>query len=229
MSENLFGRVKRLVSGAVNDGVDALEASMPDATMAEAIREIERTIDDVRDELSMITKERHIAGKRVQLSKNKIAELKGKVAAALHAGREDLAQAAVERELDLEAQIPVLEETQADATKKIARLNSYLAALQGRKAEMQAELDAFKLAQYQDVGTGAKIDGLDHIDRHEERAESAERTFDRVMKNSTGVAAIGKSDRDTIAKLVELESIERLNKISDRLDSYRKELAEASA
>ena len=135
----------------------------------------------------------------------------------------------VERELDLEAQIPVLEETQADASKKIVKLNSYVEALQGRKAEMQAELDAFKLAQYQDVGNGSENDALGQIDRYEDRAESAECTFNRVMTNSTGVAAIGKSDRDTIAKLVELESIERSNKISNRLDSYRKELTETSA
>jgi len=229
MSDKLFGRVKRLVSGAVNGGVDALEASMPDATMGEAICEIERTIRDVRDELSAIAKERHIAGRRVQLSKDKIEALQGKVAAALKAGREDLAEAAVERELDLEAQIPVLEETQVDATKRIARLNSYVAALQGRKAEMQVELDAFKVAQNQDVDFSSVIDGVGQFDRLEERAESAENAFNRVMTNSTGVAAIGKSDRDTIAKLVELESIERSNKISNRLDSYRKELSETSA
>jgi len=229
MSENLFGRVQRLVSGAVNDGVDALEASMPEATMGEAIREIERTIGDVRDELSAIAKERHIAGRRVQLSKDKIAALREKVTAALKAGREDLAQAAVERELDLEAQIPVLEETQADASEKIVRLNSYVAALQGRMAEMQAELEAFERAQNQDVGDGTLSDGLGQIDRYEDRAESAECTFNRVMKNSTGVAAIGASDRGTMAKLVELESIERLNKISDRLNVYRKELSETSA
>ena len=229
MSDKLFGRVKRLVSGAVNGGVDALEASMPDATMGEAICEIERTIRDVRDELSAIAKERHIAGRRVQLSKDKIEALQGKVAAALKAGREDLAEAAVERELDLEAQIPVLEETQVDATKRIARLNSYVAALQGRKAEMQVELDAFKVAQNQDVDFSSVIDGVGQFDRLEERAESAENAFNRVMTNSTGVAAIGRSDRDTIAKLVELESIERSNKISNRLDSYRKELSETSA
>ena len=224
MSETLMSRVKRLVSGVAYDGVEAIEAAMPETTMREAIREIDRTIDDVREALSKVTAERHVAGKRVKLSNDKIQNLGEKIETALAADREDLAQAAIERQIDLEAQIPVLEETKADATKRIAELNSYISALQGRKAEMDAELDAFRLAHSQ-LGEGMMTDGFGQTDRHENRAQKAEQAFDRVMKNATGVDSIGKSDRDTLAKLVELETIERANKVSKRLDAYRQNLA----
>lgn len=229
MSEKLFSRVKRLISGALYNSVEVVEAAMPEVTMREAIREIDQTIDDVREELRKVTGERHIAGKRIKLSQDKINGLQEKIETAMKADREDLAQAAIERELDLEAQIPVLEEAQSVANKQIAELNSYISALQGRKSEMEAELDAFSQTVREAEGNQVVVEGLNGTERHEKRAEKAEQAFDRVLKNSTGVDSIGKSDRETIAKLVELEAIERQNKISNRLEAYRKELAEETA
>ena len=229
MSETLISRVKRLVSGAVYDGVEAIEAAMPETAMREAIREIDRTIDDVREELRKVTGERHIAGKRIKLSNDKIQSLGDKIETALSADREDLAQAAIERQIDLEAQIPVLEETQEDATKRIAELNGYISALQGRMSEMEAELDAFKLSHAQEAGDLAMTDGFGQTDRHENRVQKAEQAFDRTMKNATGVESIGRSDRETLAKLVELETVERQNKVSKRLDAYRANQAKKTA
>ena len=228
MSENLFSRVKRLISGAIYDSVEAVEQAMPEVAMREAIREIDQTIDDVREELRKVTGERHIAGQRIKLSRDKIAGLHDKIETALKSDREDLAQAAIERELDLEAQIPVLEETQAEANNQISELNSYISALRGRKAEMEAELDAFSKALRETQGDHGVAESLGRTDRHETRAEKAEQAFDRVIKNASGVENIGQSDRETIAKLVELEGIERHNKVSNRLESYRKKLAEKS-
>lgn len=228
MSESLLGRVSRLVSGAIYGGVEAVEAAMPETSMREAIREIERTIDDVRSELQRALSEQHIAGKRIQLSRDKIQKLGEKIETAMSAGREDLAAAAVERQLDLEDQIPVLEKAQADASDKISELNGYVAALRGRKAEMEAELDAYRLAEAQSAGDDV-VAGAAGVHRHERRAEQAQDAFDRVMKNATGVENVGRSDRETIAKLVELEGIERQNKIAERLAAHRRRFAQEIA
>ncbi|MFT7573987.1 MAG: phage shock protein A [Alphaproteobacteria bacterium] len=225
MSESLFGRVRRLVSGTVYDGIEAVEAAVPETTMREAIREIERTIEDVRDEVRKATGERHIAGRRIQFSRDKIEGLVEKINAGLAAGREDLAEAAVERQLDLEAQIPVLEKTQTDAADKTAELNGYVAALVGRRAEMEAELEAFRLARAQNANDLSAVNVHDASALHEKRADKAQEAFDRVMKNSTGVASVGRSDLETIAKLVELEGIERRNKVSERLADHRRQYA----
>ncbi|MFT5507785.1 MAG: phage shock protein A, partial [Hyphomicrobiaceae bacterium] len=170
MSESLFGRVRRLVSGTVYDGIEAVEAAVPETTMREAIREIERTIEDVRDEVRKATGERHIAGRRIQFSRDKIEGLVEKINAGLAAGREDLAEAAVERQLDLEAQIPVLEKTQTDAADKTAELNGYVAALVGRRAEMEAELEAFRLARAQNANDLSAVNVHDASALHEKRA-----------------------------------------------------------
>jgi phage shock protein A len=228
MSENLFGRVRRLVSGTVYGGIEAVEAAMPETTMREAIREIDRTIDDVRDEARKATGERQIAARRIQFSRDKIDGLAEKIDTAFAAGREDLAEAAIERQLDLEAQIPVLEKTQTEAGEKIAELNGYVAALRGRKAEMEAELDAFRLAEAQSAGDASVLTGEADTGNHEKRVEKAQDAFDRVMKNSTGVSPVGRSDRATVAKLVELEGVDRRKKISERLASHRRAFEEAN-
>lgn len=229
MSEKLMNRVRRLVSGAIYDGVEAVEAAMPEATMREAIREFDRTIEELREEMSKVQSERHIAGKRIKLSQEKIDTLATKIDTALQADREDLAQAAVERQMDLEVQIPVLEKTQQDASEKVAELSSYIDALRGRKAEMQEDLSAFQAARSQSQLDTDGVDGTCVNRDHEKRAERAENAFDRVMRNATGIDSIGKSDRETVSKLAELEVMERKNKIAARLDAHRQNIKDVKA
>lgn len=224
MSEKLLSRVKRLVSGAVYDRVEALESAMPEATMREAIREIERTIDELREEMAQAQAERHVAGKRIELSNNKIASLAEKIETALLANREDLAHAAIERQMDLEAQIPVLEKTQNEASETVIELGSYIDALRGRMAEMEEELDAYKEEVKLTADADGDISASNNQMKHEKRAEKAERAFDRVMKSAVGVGGMGRSDRATHAKLIELEVMERKNKIAKRLEAHRANL-----
>ena len=53
MAEGLVSRVKRLVSGSVNSLVDVVENASPEMVMKEAIREVDRAIDEVRDQLGL--------------------------------------------------------------------------------------------------------------------------------------------------------------------------------
>ena len=137
MSENLTSRVGRLLSGTANSLVDALENVAPEMVMEEAVREVDRAIDDVRNELGRVLSSRHLAGSRLAQENRKHEELSEKAALALKQGREDLAEAAVSRLMDVEAQIPVLEATIAQANEAEAELEGYIAALQARKREMQ--------------------------------------------------------------------------------------------
>ena len=51
MAENIASRVGRLISGTANMVVDTVENMAPEMVMEEAIREVDRAIDDVRAEL----------------------------------------------------------------------------------------------------------------------------------------------------------------------------------
>src|SRR5688572_16866289 len=110
MSETLSSRVKRLVSGTANSIVSSVEAMAPEMVMQEAIREMDQAIDDVRVELGQVLTRQHHASRRLASEDRRHEELKEQVRAALAEGREDLAEAGVERLLDIEAQIPVLQE-----------------------------------------------------------------------------------------------------------------------
>ena len=55
-----------------------------------------------------------------------------------------LAEAAIAQQLDIEAQIPVLEATIADSGSKEKELEGYITALQAKKREMQDELRLYR-------------------------------------------------------------------------------------
>src|SRR5215210_8711063 len=50
VAESIFARVRRIISGSVEDAVDAMERTGGPSVMREAIREVDRAIDDARAE-----------------------------------------------------------------------------------------------------------------------------------------------------------------------------------
>ena len=58
MAESIFVRVKRIVSGSVEDMVDSMERAGGTSVMREAVRELDRVVDDVKSERDAITARR---------------------------------------------------------------------------------------------------------------------------------------------------------------------------
>ena len=138
MSESLARRVARLVSGGFYAMLDKAEDCMPEAVMQENIRELERTIDEVRTELGKVLAQKHLATKKLADENNRHEQLAGQIATALDAGREDLAKAGIAEQLDIEARLPVLEQSLADCSSQERELDAFVAALLAKKREMQA-------------------------------------------------------------------------------------------
>jgi phage shock protein A len=220
MSENLVLRVKRLVSGSANGLVDALENAAPEMVMREAIRELDQAIDDVREELGRATASRYQSNRRLAMTKAKHEELTGKARLAVDQGRDDLAEAAIARQLDFEAQMPVLETAINDAAAKQQDLEGYLAALGGRRREMEADLAAFLAAQ-QAQDTDAATGSAGVAGAVERRAERAQNAFDRALNGGSGTPGMTTSDRETMAKLAELEKVVRRNSVAERLAAVK--------
>lgn len=216
MSEQLVSRVKRLVSGGVNSIVDAVENATPDMVMNEAIREVDSAIDEVRDEMGRVVASKHLASRRLMDANTKHETLTGQIATALDEGRDDLAEVAISKQMDLESQIPVLESAVSDAAVEEAELERYLEALQARRREMEEELAAFK--ETRAASETVTADGEAAASGSAERKVSkAERAFDRVMRNATGVPGSPGTSRGDAAKLAELEQLSRANRIKERL------------
>ena len=218
MADGLINRVKRLVSGSVNSIVDAVENAAPETVMKEAIREIDSAIDEVRDQLGLAIANKHHANKRLMEASAKHEELAEKLRLAVDQERDDLAEAAIARQLDLEAQIPVLEDALKDASLEESELESYISALTGRRREMEEDLQTYLASRPKE--TEALAGGAENA-QPDRKVENAETAFNRVLRGATGVPGTAKADNDTAAKLAELEMVSRENRIKERLAALK--------
>lgn len=225
MSEQLMSRVKRLVSGGVNSIVDAVENASPEMVMKEAIREVERATDEVRDELGRVLASKHLASRRLMDANSKHEDLSGQVELALAEKRDDLAEAAIAKQMDLESQIPVLESAISDANSEEAELEGYIRALDARRREMEDELSAFREAQKAETGSETATSAGSSP---EAKVSKAERAFDRVMRDASGLPGSSGSGRQDAAKLAELEKLSRENRIKERLAAVKAKQTEVA-
>jgi phage shock protein A len=150
-----------------------------------------------------------------------------KIELAVKEGRDDLAEAAIARQLDIEVQIPILETTISDCRAQETELEGYLAALQAKKREMKDELRQFRRRNQE--AAGARVadgdpgpDGNPSVEGKVARAESA---FERVYEKATGLPRSSQAgDRHSAAQLAELEEMTRKNKIQERLAAIKKDV-----
>lgn len=217
MSETLKTRVGRVITGSVHALLDRLEDQAPEAMMEQAIREAGSVIEEVRHALGTVSANRHLAQQQHARQNSLHAQLSSQIDEALAAGREDLARAAVARQLDIEAQLPVLETTLGEHSRQEAQLQGYVTALLAKRREMQDALADYRrsratataatAAARGTVGTGA-----------DSRIERAAEAFDRIYERETG---LGPSARDAslqqAAQLQELDDLVRSNKIAERM------------
>lgn len=220
MKESLGSRVGRLISGGFNALVDAVENAAPEVVMEQATREIDGAVDEVRAELGRVLANRHLAQKRLVEENRKHSELAEKIDFAVRESRDDLAEVAIARQMDVEAQIPVLEAAISAAGEKERELEGFISALQARKREMMDELRAYRESRAaaetaeatQAAGAGAGAGG---------KADRASAAFDRIMERNTGIGSPGTIDRKDAAKLAELEELSRSNRIKERLAAVK--------
>lgn len=219
MSETLSRRVGRLVSGGFHALIDAAENLAPEAVMNESIREIERAVDEVRAELGKVLAQKHLAAKKMADESNRHEAIDANLQAAVDAGRDDLAEAGIAEQMDIEARLPILEDTIADCAAQEKELEGFIAALQAKKREMQQQLQDWRAAQ-QSMGTGKTAGGngsdLNRIARDAEKSGNA---FDRVMGRQNAVHS--STDAAQLAKLKELEDLSRNNRIAERLAALK--------
>ncbi|WP_063068379.1 PspA/IM30 family protein [Neisseria flavescens] len=219
MSETLSRRVGRLVSGGFHALIDAAENLAPEAVMNESIREIERAVDEVRAELGKVLAQKHLAAKKMADESNRHEAIDANLQAAVDAGRDDLAEAGIAEQMDIEARLPVLENTIADCAAQEKELEGFIAALQAKKREMQQQLQDWRAAQ-QNIDTGKTAGGNgSNLNRIARDAEKSGNAFDRVMGRQNSVH--NSTDAAQLAKLKELEDLSRNNRIAERLAALK--------
>ncbi len=225
MTENITSRVGRIISGGLHQLVDAVENAAPETVMEQAIREIDSAIEDVRAELGKELATKHLASKRLTDAEVKHTDLSAKITVAIQENREDLAEAAIAQQLDLEAQRPVLEKTIRECDEKERELEGFISALQAKKREMKEELREFRQSRVRTLAAPAAA-GQPATASLESRVAHAESAFDRIQEKQTNLSGL-RSDLRTASQLAELEELARKNRIQERLAAAKAAMKKA--
>jgi phage shock protein A len=225
MAESIFLRVRRLVSGSIEDTVDAMERANSDSTMREAIREIDRAIDEVKADLEKAMTRRLQAARQQGLIAKRVEELTGKAKFALREQREDLAEGALARQVDLEQQVGGLETVQANSRTEEGKFEESLAALRSRKKELEEALAAFTIARTEaTMGGDGDFENSRNVERKVERAEAA---FNRAMTGAGGIA-VDRGSVEAINKIAEIDSMVKSQTVAERLAALKREVSQAA-
>lgn len=226
MKEGITSRVGRIIAGGANRLVDMLENSAPEMVLGEAVREIDNALYEVRSELGKVAAKKHLITSRLREKNRKQEDLSSKAELAIKQGREDLAEAAVAAQLDIEAQIPVLENTIRQCSESEKEFEGYIAALQARKREMQEELKVY--CKSKSEAGAIKNSGqkpATGISRVEARVTRAESVFDRFLEKSP--CRSHTDEMKTQSQLAELEDLSRKSRIQERLTTLKAKLEES--
>jgi len=191
MKEAIATRVGRLIVGSVNALIDAVEGAAPDVVLQQSLRDIDRTAEELRGELGQVVATRHLASKRLLDENRRHEDLAEQIELALAQAREDLAEAAIARQFDIEAQLPVLEASIVDCVARQKELEGFIAALAARRREVEEDLELAQTAR----GNGAAT------------------SVPPPPRASTPTADAG--------RLAELEALARGNRIRERLAAFK--------
>jgi len=227
MKESLSGRVGRLISGSFNALIDAVENAAPEIVMEEAIREIDGVIDEVRTELGRVVANKHMSNTRLMEENNKYEELSANIELAIEKNRDDLAEAAVSKQLDIEVQIPILENNISECSIKEKEFESYIQALQAKKREMKGELDNYREStkEAEAISGNGPVTSASTKESVNKKVEKAESAFDRVLEKATGLASVQRStDAKTAAQVAELQTMAHKNRVNERLQSIKSKM-----
>jgi phage shock protein A len=225
MSESVFVRVRRVLSGRIEDRVDEMERSNSDTVMREAIREVTRTIDEVRRDQQAAMTRRLQAARQEENAAKKIEELTAKARFAIGEGREDLAEGALSRQIELEEQVGKLKSVQELATAEGQKLEESLSALRARRSQMEEALAAFTIAKTEASHCGDE--GARSTVERERRLENAEAAFDRAMTGGGGIG-FTRGDAESINQVAEIDKIQRKASVSERLAALKAEQSKAA-
>ncbi|MCJ8327677.1 MAG: PspA/IM30 family protein [Campylobacterales bacterium] len=206
MNENIGSRVSRLISGSINALMDKAEGLSPELIMKESIREVDSIIDEVKILLGKENVQERITKKQLDSETNKHVKLNEQIEIAVNENRDDLAKVAISRQIDIESQMPILEESLAKILKGINKLENYIDALNAKKREMNQELIEFIEIQKNQKTNNSVENNID----------KAEAAFNRV---NSSIKSKLLDDNDV--KLAELDTLSRNNRVSERLEKLK--------
>jgi phage shock protein A len=220
MADSLRVRVARVIAGGAHALIDKIEDAAPVAMLEQSVREVDAIIDEVRAELGLIAANRHLAQQQ-HLSLNREHEqLAASISTALNESRDDLAKTAISRQLDIEAQLPILETSLAELGGREKEMSGFVDALLGKKREMETAIRDFESSRRAaDASTAMTANATNKMGA---KLDAAQSSFDRTYQRQSGLSPAARgATLEQSARLKELNDMVRDNKISERLQALK--------
>jgi len=219
MANNLRLRVTRLITGGAHALLGKMEDAAPLALLEQSVREVEQLTDEVRAELGRLVANRHVAQQQLLRLSQEHDTLTAAITTALAQQREDLAKPAIARQIDIEAQQPILESSLAELGRQDQELSSFIEALMGKKREMDKAIADFEAARRLSENPAAAAAASSNTAARLQHAQSA---FDRTYQRQTGLGPTAHSaGLAQAAQLTELNQLVLDNKINERLAALK--------
>lgn len=219
MADNLRSRVARVIAGGAHALLDKIEDAAPVAVLEQSVRELDQVTGEVRAELGLVAANRHLAQQQ-HLRLNKEHDALGiALTTALQEVRDDLAKTAIARQIDIEAQLPILESSLGELSQQEKELSSFIDALMGKKREMQKAVQDLEASRRLAESTAM---GRSTVSNAVVKAQSAQSAFDRTYQRQTGLSPAGHgATLEQTGKINELNQLVLDNKISERLAALK--------
>lgn len=214
-TENIVSRIGRLIAGMAHGAVDSAERANAKPVLEQAIREIDAAAEEVRGDIGRKTAERfRVAARRKELAAE-LADLDGKISLEVEQARDDLAAAGIERQLDIESQLGVLDALLKDIDDSLAQFNATLDAVRASRREAEARLS--ELARSLAAAPALADAAAGGHGRAAARVERAEAAVARVTGVPGGIAPAGPA-------VDELRQLARQHAVAERLARLKSSL-----
>lgn len=211
MAEPVLKRMQRIVAAGLESAADAAERINHPGMMRHAIREVDQAIDRLVRQQDAASARALQANKLATTVRAQVATLLGDARLAIARGRDDLARAAVARQIELEEEVARLGEARAQAEGEVRELEATIGELRARKQQMAQDYAALEAAK-REVAAGGDA-GI------ECKVRRAEEAFDRA-RAAAGVAA-GRPSEVPAADVAALTAARREEEVAARLAGLR--------
>lgn len=218
--EGILSRVGRLVAGFAHATLEKAEQKDPIALVEQAIREIDREAEEARAALGKHTAEQHRLDSRARELDTELHSLSDKIATALQQGREDLAKAGIERQIDIEAQRTALQVAVADVNERIEEAQGAVQAVIAARREGEARLAELKRSLSREQTISSSATGTARAPSSTDKALNSLEAISRV----TGVPSSGGNPH--ASQMNELERLHRDKTVEERLAAFKAKASE---
>lgn len=219
MSNSLATRVARVIAGGVHAIVDRIEDLAPLQVLEQNIQELDEITTEVRTELGQAMTSRHLLQQQHLKLNSEHEALHESITTAIAQRRDDLAKTGLARQIDIEAQLPILESSLAESVQREHDCTRYVDALMGKKREMQLAIE--QLAQARS-DLDRSVPSAKSTSSVAARVSAVQDAFDRsYQRQASGVASASGVDLKQSSQLGELSDLVREQKIAQRLATIK--------